>query len=1127
MIVTFYSFKGGVGRSLALTEVATQLAVRGCSVVVWDLDLEAPGIQKIPNLQQLDRKLELGTLDLLLQFQESDYTFPEESLRQAVLPFSLPSRIAEARGRLAFLLPGRLDESYAVKFGSIDWAQLFAPQAGPGLAFFYTVAKHLTERMGFDVLLIDSRTGFSDLGAICTLKLPDLVVLVFNLNRQNLAGIELVHQAVTQAPARYFGRIPVFLFANMVPPEPEELLNEQLQGLRKKGLRPHHMVSLRPELLLTDQVPTLADLPVLAEEFTGIVREIEDRRHHLEQLRDRETRDRTLRAYASGDPAELDRERSFLERVLDLFSVLGYDSVVNYEKEGLRFGARLEMTGGALPIYGLVECTDSERPVTQQQVQDLAERVVRARKMDKRPYQAILVSRAGFTESAHAVAEEQFVQLLTFQQLLLTLVDLSPHLDTAIRSFQGTALERLYVEPHVLVERASRPGELSSRSRLVRTVLDWLDRPGSSFFALLGDVGSGKTSFCRRIAHGQATRAREKPDEVRTPVLIDLREIGSSIVTLENLLAQPVNAQALLHLNREGYLVLLIDGFDETIGYSEPGQTLENLRQILRAAEGKAKVLLTCRTHYFLALPEGAHGPVKDSSQHLTSLYREIQEQPGAEVGYLQDFNEAQISEYLQKALPPPHDWQAFREELYRNHGLGALAERAFLLEIIVKTLPSLERAERGAWTLATLYQAYCETWFSAHHARAVLPYHRRIALIDILARLVWDSPHSRVHLEDLLEKASGLFPERPLGPEKERLDFELRTASFLHRDAEGYYSFAHRSLLEFFVARTLRDGLIQQSLQSLALRRLTREVAAFLELWPEAERIPALSGEALTREYREQVSENALLLLYFHSLARLGLLSTPVLCEEDLARLRKTFSEMRPEVLYLQDANLEGVRLPGIDFDDASLEGARLAYAELRAASLKGARLVRADLSFADLRDVLGLECDLSEANLHHVDACGADFRQARLESADLTFGHFAWADLESACLERAVTTGAGFLGAGLPLKSPVLDITAGPPQLRQAVVRPQLGHFGVSNCIAWGPGGLSLASSGDQTVKIWDWAAGTLLATLEGHRKLVRWISWSPTANTWLRRRTTARRKSGIDSLASFSERWNIPMR
>ena len=43
-VATFYSFKGGVGRTLALLNVAYELADSGLKVLVVDFDLEAPTI---------------------------------------------------------------------------------------------------------------------------------------------------------------------------------------------------------------------------------------------------------------------------------------------------------------------------------------------------------------------------------------------------------------------------------------------------------------------------------------------------------------------------------------------------------------------------------------------------------------------------------------------------------------------------------------------------------------------------------------------------------------------------------------------------------------------------------------------------------------------------------------------------------------------------------------------------------------------------------------------------------------------------------------------------------------------------------------------------------------------------
>src|SRR3989440_12218630 len=45
-IITFYSYKGGTGRSMALANVAWILASNGKRVLAIDWDLEAPGLHR-------------------------------------------------------------------------------------------------------------------------------------------------------------------------------------------------------------------------------------------------------------------------------------------------------------------------------------------------------------------------------------------------------------------------------------------------------------------------------------------------------------------------------------------------------------------------------------------------------------------------------------------------------------------------------------------------------------------------------------------------------------------------------------------------------------------------------------------------------------------------------------------------------------------------------------------------------------------------------------------------------------------------------------------------------------------------------------------------------------------------
>ncbi len=74
MIFTFYSFKGGVGRSMALANVAELLYQRGLRVLMIDFDLEAPGLERffeVPGAPSIERVLEQrGVIDLVESYKE-------------------------------------------------------------------------------------------------------------------------------------------------------------------------------------------------------------------------------------------------------------------------------------------------------------------------------------------------------------------------------------------------------------------------------------------------------------------------------------------------------------------------------------------------------------------------------------------------------------------------------------------------------------------------------------------------------------------------------------------------------------------------------------------------------------------------------------------------------------------------------------------------------------------------------------------------------------------------------------------------------------------------------------------------------------------------------------------------
>ncbi len=198
--VAFYSYKGGVGRSLALANLAYVLAREGRKVLIIDFDLEAPG-QHQSDLFQLSSPGP-GIVDMLddylsyrkqLNAGETSGSYHlklERYLRvgEGWQPHRDQAEEAE-QGSLWLMPAGEVDSpDYPQRLGNLNWDEFYAQQ---GRAFFHLFKAEL-RRLGFDDVLIDSRTGLSDVFYITTLELAETVVCVSGYNRQNIEGTQRI-----------------------------------------------------------------------------------------------------------------------------------------------------------------------------------------------------------------------------------------------------------------------------------------------------------------------------------------------------------------------------------------------------------------------------------------------------------------------------------------------------------------------------------------------------------------------------------------------------------------------------------------------------------------------------------------------------------------------------------------------------------------------------------------------------------------------------------------------------------------------------------------------------------------------------------------------------------------------
>lgn len=198
-IISFYSYKGGTGRSMGVANVAWILAMHGRRVLVIDWDLEAPGLHRYfrPFLPDPEMAETDGLIDFFVHFVQAARQQTSQPAEAAAadapwfyesvdlmrystpLDYDFPNE-----GVIDFVGAGQQGATYGARVNTFQWGD-FYEKLGGGV-FLEAVKERLRE--DYDFVLIDSRTGLSDTSGICTVQMPDEIVVCFTLNRQSIFG---------------------------------------------------------------------------------------------------------------------------------------------------------------------------------------------------------------------------------------------------------------------------------------------------------------------------------------------------------------------------------------------------------------------------------------------------------------------------------------------------------------------------------------------------------------------------------------------------------------------------------------------------------------------------------------------------------------------------------------------------------------------------------------------------------------------------------------------------------------------------------------------------------------------------------------------------------------------------
>lgn len=471
--------------------------------------------------------------------------------------------------------------------------------------------------------------------------------------------------------------------------------------------------------------------------------------------------------------------RKFEDEVAALYRLMGYTVQQNIEicQKKVDILASFLPPGARQEHRVIIECKDESRNTAQNQrvmqFKGLLELARQARQADS----AEIITRRPWSDQAKGFAFSAGIGLSTYEEKLSDIIDFSNYIERIIYDFEHF---QEYVAPDGRILKTPII-DIMSRSDLYRTYVplmcnvvdhkkgiqlkpldncieEWLADPNHNHLSVLGDFGTGKSSFCLQLTYELAKGYREDPVNARIPLFISLRDYAKA-VDLQQLITDLLlnkyniriqNYAVFQRFLEGGHLILIFDGFDEMATKTDRALTMRNFDELTKTVVAGSKTILTCRTHYFT---EQRHVYETLQSGEGSELLQAVCRRPNFQIVELEEFSDEQIQQLLSHYRP--NDWQDAWVAIRRN--LYDLARRPLLLDMIIKTLPQLLAVDKAVNTVH-LYDAYTRLWIEREDWHARMTPDGKQAFMEDLAMKMWVGGVRTIHYQDLKQPIRDYF---------------------------------------------------------------------------------------------------------------------------------------------------------------------------------------------------------------------------------------------------------------------------------------------------------------------------------------------------------------------------------
>jgi tRNA A37 threonylcarbamoyladenosine biosynthesis protein TsaE len=579
----------------------------------------------------------------------------------------------------------------------------------------------------------------------------------------------------------------------------------------------------------------------------------------------------------------------------------------------------------------------------------------------------VIVSANGFTQDAQALGKRLGIKLIPIETLRWASINFKPYLEAMVKNFSN---EPVFSNKYYIPMRLQYDGtkEIVSVENAINKFLD--EDANMRLFLLLGDFGAGKTTVCKYHFKEIAKDFLYKKDFKRVPIYVNLRDYPQHLniqSMITHLLVNQYRTRcpgfvAVERLLQEGRILVFLDAFDEMTSRASYQTTLQNFHAIRNLLVGRAKVILTCRTHYFKSRDEIG------KTIGGTELYK-MSIEKGYGIGHLQGFNHIEIKKYIDMVCASRSN--EYYEHIKNTYNLLGIAERPILLDMIAEVLPQLISKKQNI-SGGTLYQMYTSYWLERDDWRTSLSSTLREKFTIAFAESMYRQKKTRFtwrEVEDAISEHWSGYSRKEL----EYYQYDIRTCSFIKMIPETEeYMFIHDSFAEFFVSSYLYQMLNENNPQPFIMARHSPEIIGFLCDRPLTSRIKEYLIGWLQNIADVNLVSNSISLLskWENNLINLILNNIRI---EDIEIRDTIISDLKLERVRFNEAKFHRCKISKTIFCDCNINTSNFFETILQSTTFENCELNNCTLNLSQTRDVKITggnisRCDFTGAHLNEV---------------------------------------------------------------------------------------------------------------------------------------------------------------